>query len=205
MKLASGSFVNNVVIICGGYDNNTKELSNTCFTCNKNGSWSILANMINGRSSASSINRGNSLWITGGNDSNKTEYISLTNETEYISFNGTVSLGPPLPIRISKHTILSINETFSMLIGGYVEIVGVTKKTWYYNHENTDQWIPGPELGTARFSCTSGIIKDKITQEQLGVVVGGSDNPINGPSLNSVEILLPSENIWIGGKTYLLN
>ena len=93
------------------------------------------------------------LVITGGNDG-QGEYF---NETEFISINGTVTVGPDLPRGMSAHKILSINETFSMLIGGVCDIdkiETITNETWYYDHRNSDPWIPG-----SVFKTGSGFVK----------------------------------------------
>ena len=95
--------------------------------------------------------------------------------------------GPTLPVGLGHHTIVSINETYSMLIGGtnsYSE--QCSNKTWFFNHQNK-KWIPGPVLGTGRCSHTAGIIKDRKTNEEFVAVVGGL--PSFGNALQSVELL----------------
>ena len=117
-------------------------------------------------------------------------------DTEYISIDGTVSSGPDLPLKICDHTILSINKTHSILIGGN-SINGYSNKTWFYNHSKK-YWIPGPVLMIGRSDHTAGIIRDKQRNEETVVVVGGMGNRTT--ILKSVEILnLKSGHTWTQG------
>ena len=116
-------------------------------------------------------------------------------DTEYIQIDGTVSPGPDLPLKIYGHTILSINKTHSILIGG-TSINGYSNKTWFYNHSKK-YWIPGPVLMIGRYDHTAGIIRDKQKNEATVVVVGGV---CNGTVLDSVEVLnLKSGHAWTQG------
>ena len=117
-------------------------------------------------------------------------------DTEYIQIDGTVSPGPDLPLKIYGHTILSINKTHSILIGGN-SIDGYSNKTWFYNHSKK-YWSPGPALMIARDFHTAGIIRDKQRNEETVVVVGGWSNGIT--ILDSVEVLnLKSGHTWTPG------
>ena len=100
--------------------------------------------------------------------------------------------GPTLPEELGGHTIVSINETYSMLIGGAISN-SVSKqcsnKTWFFNHQNK-KWNLGPVLGRGRCLHTAGIIKDRKTNEEFVAIVGGFSfiNGIGGV-LRSVELL----------------
>ena len=111
--------------------------------------------------------------------------------------------GPDLPVKVCSHTMISINNEVSMLIGGDVEdSMGsqhVSYKTWFYNHTN-DEWTLGPELIIGRCDHTAGIITDKISHEEYVVIVGGGDS--FGEVINSVELLKlnAGELNWKHGK-----
>ena len=74
------------------------------------------------------------------------KYSFSFKDTEYVSTNGTVSPGTDLPLKIYGHTILSINKTHSILIGGVYKDDIIEKKTsnktWFYDNSNNN-WIPG--------------------------------------------------------------
>ena len=114
------------------------------------------------------------------------------------------NFGPDLPVKVCSHTMTSINNEISMLIGGNVEdslgSQSVTNQTWFYNHTN-DEWTLGPELIVGRMDHTAGIITDKMSHEEYMVVVGGGDS--SGDVINSVELLKlnAGESNWTHGKT----
>ena len=57
------------------------------------------------------------LFVTGGY---KNKFAKL-NTTEFVSFNGTVTTGPPLPSARYKHCMVVLESGKVMLIGGHVE------------------------------------------------------------------------------------
>ena len=129
-----------------------------------------------------------------------TDILSINiKDTEYISIDGTVSPGPLLPLKIYQHTISSINKTHSILIGGlggdYID--NTSNKTWFYNH-TLKNWTSGPILMVGRSLHTAGIVRDKLTNEDTIVVVGGMGT--TGTILDSVEVLnLKSGHTWRKG------
>ena len=64
---------------------------------------------------ASLITNENNLWVTGG-----AEGSQILSSTEYILKNGESIEGPNLPIGLAAHTVVGINSTFSMFIGGFI-------------------------------------------------------------------------------------
>ena len=48
--------------------------------------------------------------------------VVYLNSTEYILESGESLPGPDLPLQLSGHAMLRINETFSMIIGGAVNV-----------------------------------------------------------------------------------
>ena len=162
---------------------------------------------------------GNKIWATGGNDKTPGPPSRHLNETrakgdlsakytEYIGSEGT-SIGPELPKSliftsnldpsvkepIRRHTVTNINETTSILIGGY-SALGYHEKhsseTYFFNH-STQKWTKGPNLNVGRLGHVSGMVTDTVTNEKYLVVIGGGY-----PIFNSTEILMDGR--WIFGK-----
>ena len=62
--------------------------------------------------------------------------------------------GPELPMPLSSHTIVSLNSTFSMFIGGNLDGL-----TYYFDHSN-QKWYEGPSLIIPRFFHATGLVID---------------------------------------------
>ena len=97
-----------------------------------------------------------------------------------------------MPLALSGHTILNIEEDVFMLIGGQNSSGHIFKETFIKN--GTMAWKPGPPLNIARYFHTSGLITDQITQKKSVVVVGGKttssiQHPEADQVLTSIEIL----------------
>ena len=149
---------------------------------------------------ASLITDENILWVTGGLDY---DYPSMyLSSTEYILKTGESVKGPELPLTLGGHTLISINSTFSMFIGGETfNSEGTTLDlTYYFDHYN-QVWFDGPRLNHARYFHGSGIVTDLITREKLVVVSGGAyyDDEILTQVLDSTEILIDGK--WVLGNT----
>ena len=151
-------------------------------------------------SAASLITNENILWVTGGVDYGYPPvYLS---STEYILKNGESVKGPELPFNLGRHTLISINSSLSMLIGGETynsEGGTIIDLTYYFDHHN-QVWFDGPRLNHARYVHGSGIVTDLITQEKLVVVTGGTyyDDEVF-EVLDSTEILIDGK--WVLGNT----
>ena len=144
---------------------------------------------------ASLITPEKNLWVTGGLDYDTNTPFS---STEHILKNGESVKGPELPLTLGGHTLITINSTFSMLIGGetYNLDEGTTiDLTYYYDHYN-QAWFDGPELKIARYLHGAGVVTDLITKERFVVVTGGSSD--SDFYLQSTEILLDGK--WVLGN-----
>ena len=107
----TGQFLEDAAIICGGGEPATNE----CFSLRKNGTFESIAPMKEARYLAKSIVTQGRIWIVGGKDKNgeklsSTEYIPKSSNNE-----------PSIPEPVESFSIISINETTSMLIGGSKE------------------------------------------------------------------------------------
>ena len=116
---------------------------------------------------ASLITNENNLWVTGG-----AEGSQILSSTEYILKNGESIEGPNLPIGLAAHTVVGINSTFSMFVGGFITLGTSTDLTYYYDNYN-QVWFDGPRLNFPRSFHRSGIVTDLITRERLLIVTGG--------------------------------
>ena len=143
---------------------------------------------------ASLITNENNLWVTGG-----AEGSQILSSTEYILKNGESIEGPNLPRAIAAHTVVGINSTFSMFIGGFISGLFALDLTYYYDNYN-QVWFDGPRLNFPRSFHGSGIVTDLITRERLLVVTGGVsyDDDNIGQDYYSTEILI--DGIWVLGN-----
>ena len=198
---ATGGFLNNDFITCGGYysDESNTDCTNACdpstFTdkCFKLGSEEPFATMMTKRNLAASIVlEDEKIWILGGSSSKYSD--STLSSSEYIFSDGRNEDGPPMPIALQVHAMVKINETTSFLVGGIHNLdYFYSKRTWYYN----GNWIEGPDLELGRYSHSLGIIRDSVTLHEHVVASGGMGN---GEYLNNVEILDVQENKWESGN-----
>ena len=185
------------ILICGGYKKFSGETSsNECFILDKYSS-KLFATMTEKRAFAASlITNENSLWVTGGYWSGGGDEDNFLSSTEYVTKNGESVRGPELPLTLAGHTIIGINSTFSMLIGGTSDGQNAIDLTYYFDHYN-QVWSDGPKLNIGRgFGHGSGTVTDLITKEKLVVVTCGSTD--DEYILQSTEILI--DGLWAQGN-----
>ena len=195
------------LLICGGvynFQNGSRpKASNKCYLLDRYSS-RLFATMSEERAFAASLTYENSLWITGGLDYGQ-DYDNFRpfSSTEYIMKNGESVKGPELPLGLAAHTIIGINSTFSMLIGGETfDIDGGTSVnlTYYFDHYNQIMF-EGPRLNIARSYHGAGIVTDLTTGERLTIVTGGERfyyELRQTDFFDSTEILIDGK--WILGK-----
>ena len=150
---------------------------------------------------ASLITNENNLWVTGGS-----EYGEIFSSTEYILENGESIEGPKLPIGLAAHSVIGINSTFSMVVGGNPPLSSdhglntvSTDLTYYFDNYN-QVWFDGPKLIFPRSNHGSGIVTDLITRERLVIVTGGQsyDDDFIMTEYSSTEILI--DGAWVLGN-----
>ena len=122
------------LLICGGlrfFQDGTQVTSNECYILDKYSS-RLFATMSKKRGYAASlITNENNLWVTGG-----AEGSQILSSTEYILKNGESIEGPKLPIGLAAHTVVGINSTFSMFVGGFISGLFALDLTYYYDNYN---------------------------------------------------------------------
>ena len=109
-------------------------------------------------------------------------------------YGKNATVGPDLPLSVYSHAIVNINESVSMLIGGYIcsGSKGNSAKTYYFQHK-TQTWIEGPDLLNSRSRLAAGVVTDQTTREKHIIVSGG----IGAPKVT--EILFYGANQWETG------
>ena len=183
----TGGFLHQDFVTCGGKDLN-EGITNKCYML---GSEEPFATMMKERLLAASIVlEPGKLWILGGYDGGPYE-SSFLSSTEYIFADGRNEEGPPMPIGLSNHAMVKINDTTSFLVGGWTGSAR-SQKSWYYD----GKWLDGPDLEKARNWHSVGIIRDSDTDQVYVVVTGGRD----GSNLNDVEISSVTGTAWEPGN-----
>ena len=102
-----------------------------------------------------------------------------------------------MPEAVYQHAIASVNETTSILTGGYIS--GFSAKTWFFSHVS-QQFQAGPNLIYARNTHASATIQDKVTMENIVAVIGGYGN---AGYLDTTELLINGESEWQQGKNHV--
>ena len=113
---ATGGFLHHDFITCGGDEGASGEdpshPTNYCF---KLGSEEPFATMMKKRVYAASIVlEPGKLWILGGYDES-----GILSSTEFIFSDGRNEEGPPMPIALYGHAMVKINQSTSLLVGGF--------------------------------------------------------------------------------------
>ena len=93
-----------------------------------------------------------------------------------------------MPTKLAHHAVTMINDTVSILSGGWANADPASTQTWYYNHV-TETFISGPDLLEGRNGHGSAINLDKVTKAKIVVVTGGHSGH-NGHIMDSTEMLI---------------
>ena len=184
---ATGGFIKNQFIICGGGSDEIGMLKE-CYKIGTTNT-SLHGTMKEKRQHAASIVLADRLWILGGEN-----YDKMMKSTEYILHDGRQEEGPDMQITLSRHAAIQINDTDFMIVGGKSTFSYSTNKTWVYSNGN---WTDGPALTTARHFHSVGKIKDSVTHKDYIVVTGGWDFLT---SFKDTEILEIDGTAWKAGK-----
>ena len=185
---ATGGFIGNTALVCGGYNDDVVMLDD-CYSLNSE-STSVAVKMSVKRCDAASIVLHETvLWISGGDGSSV--YYPEGTSSEYVSIDGTRP-GPSLPIPLAQHKKIGINDTHSITIGGRTDSFSGIVNTFFFDHKS-NSWSEGPMMLHQRRRHAAGIVIDEVTSEVVIVVTGGETS-------STTEILL--ENRWILGKIH---
>ena len=115
---ATGALVSENPVICGGFQRtgNQRKEQKECQMYNKSSNtWKFLTNMATEKAYLASVPLNGQLFVTGGSSKEKFEKLSIT---EFVSLNGEVTPGPPLPSPRFKHCMVVLPDGKVMIIGG---------------------------------------------------------------------------------------
>jgi hypothetical protein len=144
---------------------------------------------------ASVVWNNTTLWLTGGHlDTGKTK------STEFVQLTGTTP-GPDLPLKVSRHCLVSLNDTTLLLIGGILKEGTYSKATFFYNTDH-NTWTEGPSLIIGRYEHSCALFKSPKHDHNDTVIVTGGFNNVDG-SLTSTKLLNLDSNSWQSGKGQL--
>ena len=106
---ATGALIGEKAIICGGASPHTDE----CYAITATNA-QLLTRMTNKRYYAASAKiTSTSFIVTGGYDG-----ANILSSSEIIDSDGSVTPGPELPLPLYQHSMININDTFMLIIGG---------------------------------------------------------------------------------------
>jgi hypothetical protein len=144
VKSSVGCLVNHITLICGGsYTKPDTVRLDDCFAITGDAVEANVSLSESRYNAASVVLNGDTLWVTGGLIGS-----IIVQSTEFVQLNGTKP-GPDLPQGVSYHSLVSLNDTTVLLIGGYLADKTYSKATFYYNTDN-QTWTEGPSLITER-------------------------------------------------------
>ena len=129
-----------------------------------------------------------SLHIFGGTDWDGYAE-NVLRSSEIIKKDGTVTKSVNLPIELSDHAMVLVNDSVSLITSGNSNL----ESTWYYNHI-TQEFKKGPNMLRGRNSHEMGILIDHGTNQKIIAVAGGRRGY---SSIDSTEFLIDGE--WIQG------
>jgi hypothetical protein len=182
-----GAKLDGTPVVCGG-----AWYSEKCYRFT-NGEWEQFASMKEKRYAAAGVTHNKKLHVFGGYNGS-----SRLQTSETISVDGEVSDGPELPTGpVNAHAMTSINDTVSLLSGGYTNAGGESEKTWYYHHD-TESFTIGPDLLEGRRQHGSATNVDKVTKAKIAVVTGGIISGNKGT--DTTELLIDGQ--WQAGTIH---
>ena len=141
------------------------------------------------------------LWITGGSDSESIHCLASTEFIQYEAGDWLPSFsGPDLPVALCGHQIVSFNSNFgyvSMIIGGWQSDLNEASELTYFFFQENQTWIEGPSLNQARWGHAATVVTDPVTREELVIVTGGQTTSSSSDFLDTTEILF--DGLWASG------
>lgn len=180
-----------IPLICGGYDPSRNECKIFEY-----GEWRSFGSMTVAKYdfaiTKSSFGTGTQLFLSGGFTGSRT-LSTLEVLTQY----GIKEASLKLPNSVDVHTMVMLNNTHMILIGGRQEQNSIASgKTHILNMENFE-WLNGPQLTFPRYlhSCCRIAKNNQGTENSIIVVGGWTDDEIS----SSVEILDERSSEWRKG------
>ena len=116
LAYASGGFVENKMIICGGsFSDGADRFNVSCYSFGNENEWQLHSSpKDNVASGSAAIPLFNGLWITGGIVGSPRQHLD---STEIVLLNGTRVEGIKLPLPLKWHCAVKHND-IAILLGG---------------------------------------------------------------------------------------
>ncbi len=179
-------------LICGGFDLVLGNYTNKCYIL-RNDSWietyplsDSKAYMAISPSPFLDDDESNRFFISGG--FNRIELDTL----EVLTKNGWEDIKQDLPVNVSRHCMVLLNQTTVFVIGGYNRETLFSNEAYFLNSD-TGVWSAGPRLNIGRHDHSCGRIRiESGSLEKSVIVVGGYE----GNFSSSVEILNVKTLTW---------
>ncbi len=122
--------------------------------------------------------------------------------TQYVKLNQVAELGPEMPIPLSHHCLIKINESMALLTGGFTSNRLVSGSSFYYQISGpmSNTWTVAPSLKLPRHSHSCGVL---IGAEDVSImVVAGGDTDSNDVSTEFLAFPLDKDSsdiAWASG------
>ena len=203
MALAAptGLLINNKMVICGG-TMDWDIVNEKCYELKHgNDTFQLVYSMKEARFNTKGVMLQNSMLVTGG----VLQSAQLSDTGEYINLQLGNNTAPKPNIQllepIAEHSIIKINQSMFLLTGGINNEHIVSNKTYFWKID-TNEWKSGPDLKIGRTRHTAGVLIDHSYNSKIVAVVGGQGTYFNVP-FDSVELLIPGQNVWSQGKIWV--
>ncbi len=98
--------------------------------------------------------------------------------TQYLKLNKVAELGPLMPMPLSHHCLVRINETTAIATGGFMSNNMATNNSFYYQISDSSQmiWTLGQSLILPRHSHSCGVLTSAKAVPIVVVAGGDTDN-----------------------------
>ncbi len=172
---SGGLLKDGFIVTCGGFHEDSGECNpeKGCETFPKLNGRKLAMRDARVYSAAAVVEDGRTLWMTGGFSGKK-----FLDSTEFIRLNQvSFTEGPQLPDKLSRHCIVYIDDSNTLIIGGSNSKGETVADVWsidFFNRSNL--WSRKPSLKVGRRGHTCGHFQDAKTMKQLAIVSGGTPN-----------------------------
>ena len=201
----TGGLLGKIPIICGGTHT---YFSYTCLIYKEE--WTVHLQLSTGREHAASLVLNETiLWVTGGLSYGLSYYenpVFTSNTSDFIGIEAGLQPGPDLPLPFDYHSIIGINSTLSMIIGGAHQYPQKFSPLTFWFYHGESKWVEAPSLNQGRQEHANGIIVDQVTKEKLVIVTGGiiGKNVATNKGILSRTTEVLNENQWIEGTNWYI-
>ncbi len=167
-----------IPIICGGRDRKSDKVQNLCYTLTKDSKISSHGKVVSGflrvpREGAASVSvdNGQRLWVTGGNDwvtTMGTELVQVVDSGIVTNMTWRMPTG-----HLRHHCLVIVDQTVALVIGGQDQENTLQRQSWSIRLDEI-AWHWKPELMTVnRTKHACGVVADLTTPWRSIVIAAG--------------------------------